>query len=350
MDEPFEGLTYRFTTKIAKPRERFDAWRSDVGALFDISDLDGEDVSYDSQFGFTLLDQMMFGGRDWLRPASPVTHAMSRDPRKIRTDGLDHYYLQLQISETLRGQAGDASVHVGPGDLCLLDLAAPFALEVTTGNTICMVIPRDMLPAGVASLHGRSLRGGLGGLLADHLHSLRRHLPGLTRAEAPYAIQATKTMLLACLMPTSDTLAQAGSELDAALVGRIRRYIDETLMSPDLSPDRICREVGISRSKLYRLFEPTGGVMRLIQRKRLRRARQALANPLEPRARIGDVAWRHGFANEKHFSRLFKTEFGHSPSEIPALDQEADGPSAVEDRGTDEGHRSFGDWLQVFMS
>ncbi|MGY5778515.1 helix-turn-helix transcriptional regulator [Rhizobium sp. LEGMi135b] len=87
------------------------------------------------------------------------------------------------------------------------------------------------------------------------------------------------------------------------------------MLDVDLTPDRICREVGLSRAKLYQLFEGSGGVMRQIQRRRLHRAYQMLANPNRPQPHIAEIAWRHGFSNEKYFYRLFKTEFGHTPRE-----------------------------------
>ncbi|VWC55384.1 AraC family transcriptional regulator [Burkholderia lata] len=55
--------------------------------------------------------------------------------------------------------------------------------------------------------------------------------------------------------------------------------------------------------------------MRLVQRTRLLCIRNMLADPTRPRTRIADLAWRYGFASDKHFSRSFKAEFGHSPRE-----------------------------------
>ncbi|WP_414440104.1 helix-turn-helix domain-containing protein [Burkholderia sp. 22PA0106] len=351
MSATSEGLSYRFSTAYAPERERFDAWRADTGALFDIGMLEDDHVPYDSQFDFTLLDQLMFGGRQWLRPDHQVEHAMSRSPQRIRSDGLDGYYLQLQISETLYGTAGrNITMNIGPGDMCLLDLATPFDLKVTTGDTICMVLPRDLLPAGAASLHGRSLSHGMGALLADYLRSLRRNIPQVSADEMSYAIQATKNMLVACLAPTLDTLKQAETELDAMFVNRVKDYIERHLLSSDLTPDSICKAMGISRSKLYRLFEPTGGVARLIQHKRLHRARNVLIDPTARRMRISEVAWRHGFVNEKHFSRLFKEKFGATPSEISAREFRRDSVWTQASAEQAAAATNFSEWMRAFVS
>ncbi len=345
-----EGLSYRFSTAYAPAHERFDVWREDTGALFDIGMLEEQRVPYDSQFDFTLLDQIMFGGRHWLNPDHQVEHAMSRSAQRIRSDGLDGYYLQLQITETLSGTAGSLSMHVGPGEICLLDLAAPFDLKVTTGDTICMVIPRDLLPAGAASLHGRTLKHGMGAMLADYLRSLRRNMPQLAGAEMPYAVQASKNMLVACLAPGIESMKQAETELDAMFVNRVKDYIEQHLLSPDLNPDRICKAMGISRSKLYRLFEPTGGVARLIQHKRLHRARNVLIDPLARRMRISEVAWRHGFVNEKHFSRLFKDKFGCTPSEIAAREFQRGSRYANAPADQIVAATNFSEWMRAFVT
>ena len=55
--------------------------------------------------------------------------------------------------------------------------------------------------------------------------------------------------------------------------------------------------------------------MRQIQRKRLHRAYQLLADPSKSKPHIAELAWSHGFSNEKYFYRLFKAEFGHTPGE-----------------------------------
>jgi AraC-like DNA-binding protein len=287
----------------------------------------------------------MFGGRNWLHPENNVVHGMARSRQKIRADGLDAYYLQLQIGETIRGYAGEAAARIAPGDLCLLDLASPFDLEVTTGDTVCMVIPRDILPARVADLHGRSLMGGMGNILSDYLFSLRKNLASLSADEFLHASHATKHVLQACLAPTRESVRQAETELDKVTVNRIKAFIDTNLLSPDLSPDRICREMAISRAKLYRLLEPTGGVMCLIQCKRLHRARRKLMDPFSPRTRISEIAWQHGFVSESHFTRLFSKKFGCSPREMASLKL-----TRFKIRSTDgapTGHANLGEWMRT---
>jgi AraC-like DNA-binding protein len=171
-------------------------------------------------------------------------------------------------------------------------------------------------------------------LLSDYLISLRKNLPNLSHDGFAQASHATKNVLPACLAPTQERFRQAETELNAVLVVRIKRYIDKNLLSPDLGPNTICREMAISRAKLYRLFEPSGGVAREIQRKRLLRARMRLLDPAAPRMRISEIAWEHGFVSESHFSRVFNKTFGCSPREMESLKEGRHITRASEDANT----------------
>ncbi|WP_395322688.1 helix-turn-helix domain-containing protein [Variovorax sp. UC74_104] len=55
--------------------------------------------------------------------------------------------------------------------------------------------------------------------------------------------------------------------------------------------------------------------MRQIRRRRLRHAYHVLSDPQRQDVRIAEIAWSHGFSDEKYFYRLFKAEFGHTPKE-----------------------------------
>jgi len=56
------------------------------------------------------------------------------------------------------------------------------------------------------------------------------------------------------------TAAASGVAIPLASFVTIRRFIDRNLKSPELSPEMIARNFGLSRASLYRLFEPGGGI------------------------------------------------------------------------------------------
>jgi AraC-like DNA-binding protein len=103
------------------------------------------------------------------------------------------------------------------------------------------------------------------------------------------------------------------SAVEDSMRERVARYIQRRLESSDLCPESVFRDVGISRSRLYRLFEETGGVANYIRLCRLRKAREALLSPSPPR--VSNIAYQFGFTSHAHFSRVFKRYFGCTPRE-----------------------------------
>jgi AraC-like DNA-binding protein len=94
-----------------------------------------------------------------------------------------------------------------------------------------------------------------------------------------------------------------------------RQIVARNLAAPDLGPAKLGRELGMSRSKLYRLFEPVGGVAAFIQKERLRKAMELLNAGSEQRP-ICVIATEVGFPDHSTFSRAFRREFGVSPRDV----------------------------------
>lgn len=82
-----------------------------------------------------------------------------------------------------------------------------------------------------------------------------------------------------------------------------------------ITPESIGRALGVSRSRLYALLKPHGGVRRFVQGRRLLWVHAALAAP-GPRKSIMALAERYGFGSHAHLSRAFRQQFGYSPSDV----------------------------------
>jgi AraC-like DNA-binding protein len=331
----------RFSTRKIPERERFDLWVA--GSHCDCRLRDRDSISFSGEASGAALGSLILSERKWSDPQRSASYEVRRTARRIRTDGHDFYRF------TIFSQAADLEGAKQPGELILLDAAQPLEGVVEPGQSISLALPRDALPRHAERWHGRALSSGIGRLLNDHLRSLSRNLPVLRERDVPYVVESTLQLLTAAVMPTANTVRQASAPIRDALVNRVLRYIDMNLLEADLTPDRICRDIGLSRAKLYQLFEGSGGVMRQIQRKRLQRVYRLLANPNRARARIAEIAWRHGFSNEKYFYRLFKAEFGHTPNETVATTS-GGRPRALttdRDRGPAEIGRPF-DWTLPF--
>jgi AraC-like DNA-binding protein len=112
---------------------------------------------------------------------------------------------------------------------------------------------------------------------------------------------------------------------DSLQLAKAIDFIERNLTSRDLTPARVADAVHVSRSTLYRMFGPTGGVNRYIVRARLDRAWKVLAEEARAR-RVSEVAFDLGFQSEAHFCRVFRRTFGVTPGHINGVAHSAAEP------------------------
>jgi len=210
-----------------------------------------------------------------------------------------------------------------PGDIQIVDLAQPHESKAANSASIAITVSRDLITEMISpriDLHGIVLRGdrGAGALLADYMKSLFHRLGELDANQAPFAARATAHMIAACATATVSSV-QDRSPTNALVVDRLKRYIEENLASHDLSPRSLSERFRISRTQLYRIFEPLGGVAGYIQTRRLDRAFGLLRNPFSRNRPVSDIAYSAGFSNLAHFATAFRRAFGLSPSELRAV-------------------------------
>lgn len=318
----------RFDSAQTAGEGRFAAWQEVIGVVFDVAPLTREGLEgfeasvHASHLGQLLLVEHSFGAQQFSRRAA-----------RIARDGLDHYLVQCYHRGGFIGQCdGEQDIQVGAGDIAVFALDRTQHTLAQASRGVSLIVPRtlvdDAFGHATPDLHGRVLGAGnpLGGLLGDHVASLQRHLPAVTQADTPALAQATAHMLAACLRPDKNTWGQAQQALQGVTLERIQQHIARQLRAPNsaaLAPQALADAFGISRSQLYRLFEPLGGVAHYVQRRRLLKAFHDLTHPLKRRLRIAEIAARLGFVSEAHFSRAFRAAFGITPSDARAMGQTA---------------------------
>jgi len=101
------------------------------------------------------------------------------------------------------------------------------------------------------------------------------------------------------------------------LLQKIYDHIDLHLGSAELSPSSIAAAHYISTRHLHTLFNQSGTtVSTWIRERRLERARADLLDPMLAERPVWVIAAGWGFPDPAHFSRVFKTAYGISPSEL----------------------------------
>jgi AraC-like DNA-binding protein len=337
---------YRFTTTDAPENQRFNAWAAAISTCDYELSADAP-APFDVEFRAMRFGPFVLVSHQWLRHDHFVSYRAIRTQRKIRADGVDHFYLVLQLAGSSVGERGRSREPADRGALHLFDMSRPFDCMSMAGDMVGLMIRRDLLHSLQPGRCGDLVDSAMGAILAEHLLTLRRNMENLDAGDMPYVMRATNNLLRAGLMRSDDASERGLSQGDLASIGRARQFIDANMLQPDLTPGKISDAIGVSRAKLYQLFQGNGGIMRQVQRQRLDRAYDVLTDPDMPRARISDIAWRHGFADEKYFSRIFRTRFGCMPSEAMNLRWVHRPARNAVEAGTAQYGPTFVQWLKT---
>ena len=123
------------------------------------------------------------------------------------------------------------------------------------------------------------------------------------------------------LMATSYAMAFDAALADSSAVSarkiQARQYIDAHLRDPGLTPATVAAALGISARYLRMLF--CGGeenASRYILRRRLQECARQLSSALWRDSTITAIAFSLGFNSAAHFTRVFRNEYGATPSQF----------------------------------
>ena len=95
---------------------------------------------------------------------------------------------------------------------------------------------------------------------------------------------------------------------------KLKVIIEENINDPNLSPDQLASELGVSRTKLYRDLKRIDGysLSDYVRHVRLEKAAYLLANST---LNIQEIMNEVGFINSSHFTKIFKLKYGMTPTE-----------------------------------
>ena len=283
---------------------------------------DGED-HFDEYFTFTNLFKFSriapppfhARGRFWDLGSVVITeHTMgpvhaSRGPSELSIAPADHVTLMIICEGSLTHEAEEVATGLA-GNVFLFDYSRTcnYWTEGHGGATINL--PRALIESryGRLTVHGLLPPSPQTRLFGDLVRSLVRTLPDVEPANvatvATLAHQIVLTVLAQHAPPPSP----------GSVRSRVHAYIEEQPPGT-LDVARMATALGLSRSKLYRLFEREGGVYAYDRRRRLQLLHFAL---LEESRNIplGTLAARYGFFERSAVARQFRAQFGYSMTEV----------------------------------
>jgi AraC-like DNA-binding protein len=213
---------------------------------------------------------------------------------------------------------GGRELALKAGDVVLWDGMEPTEVEIAEAfYKRTLLFPRDQVVAvcpRLAELRALpSLDGnGTARLLVRYMNALALELPQMDPAASAAAATAALELLRAAVEPSLPTDRAAAR---AAMRAEIGRYVRTHLQDPALGPASIAGAYAMSVRALHALFEDVdASVAGLVRSERLRRCLEDLQRANG--GSVTDIAFRWGFCDAAHFSRVFKREFGATPSEV----------------------------------
>lgn len=239
------------------------------------------------------------------------TQRLQRDRRRVEA-GPDHYIVQLYRSGRFQGTVGGKPVSASAGTVTLIGRRHLLDGMLDRADAIGIAVPCTRLHGLPLEAHGLLFDAARNRLLAARISDIYRRLPTTRADEAPALADEFVAFLHRLLDPSPAADVLDGRELNGALLALARTIVQENLSRPMLSPEFIAGQMQVSRSKLYRLFEPEGGVMHFVQGERLAAVRDALADPMERRT-ISRLAEVFAFNTISQLSRSFRNRYGAPP-------------------------------------
>jgi len=301
-----------FSTRDHAPRHQFDAWIGWFDSVFDVAidepagGFEAESTTWSLDgFGLSIVD-------------APSLRAL-RSKTLVRRNPVDHWVITLGQHRTT-GQGGDVTLDIPARVPFVVSLGREMISDRARDTRLQLYLPRDTfseLAPALDAMQGQALDTALGKLLGEYIALLQRNLTELAPEDLPRLTNAMRSMVFACVAPSADHAARAASLIDLSRREKVRRAVERHLHATSLGPDTLCREVGMSRTQLYRLLNDDGGVARYIQRRRLLQAYADLSNPANSRS-ITEIADALCFPDASSFSRAFKHEFGMTPRDVRA--------------------------------
>ena len=137
------------------------------------------------------------------------------------------------------------------------------------------------------------------------LQSVLRNLIGLKRSLQEDNVSVTLTEITDRNDPGHDD----------QFIRKLLSLVDANIDDDQFGIEEVCEALGISRAQIYRKFKSITDMTphNYLRSYRLQKAKQLLT---AAKLNVSEAAYRTGFKNVSHFSRIFSREFGKHPSEV----------------------------------
>lgn len=285
------------------------------------------DPAHDTPFEVDLSLSMLPGLQ---MAAGRLTGARSRRTRALVDDEADDAALIVNLKGRHMIEQRGREVVLGDGEAVLVSWADPSRLtHQPPGEALALRFPKARLAPllrGTGESYMRMIPSG-----TEALGLLTRYTALAWDARTTGSLELQQLMashiydLMAVLVGATPDAAQIaqGRGVRAARLQAIKDDIERSLDQPDLSVAALAGRHGCTERCVQRLFEAEGTTFtEYLLGRRVARTHRMLTDPRHQDEKISTVAYTCGFGDVSYFNRVFRRQYGLSPSDVRAQARE----------------------------
>lgn len=306
----------KYSTASADPADRKRYWNEAVSDTYFSLDL-------------TFKNGPQFDGRlnDWSLGALSMSrlesHALlyRRHKRHLLHERDESYLITVPERSDVHFVQDGREAHCKPGQFLVERSHLPYEFSYGEANTLWVLkVPSDILrsrivmPERLASL-GFDATQGTGALFVDVMRLVAARLGEMDDSARAMSGKHLVDLLAMAISADGRTLNPNASSVQMAHLHRVENFIRLNLASSALNPHTIAGACGISVRYLHQLFSSQGrSVSEWVKLQRLLMCKQMLSDP-NCHKKVSEIAYEWGFSDQAQFSRLYRAQFGVTPTE-----------------------------------
>jgi AraC-like DNA-binding protein len=310
----WSGVTVDEAKRPAGP-EPAEFWREQLGAAF--GQLVPEPVMTSRPQGkLTGVDL----GRLTAHKVSGTPQLIRRTQRAVRQEPFDRFKMSVVVRGRLTVHQNGGEAVVEPGEMIIYDTSRPYDLRFDgMWTTAVIAFPRNSLGLPTHILNEALLCSlpssvGTGAVLSSFVSEAVRQAEAIGLSAAERLGEAGLQLVAGTL---SESGLRKGNAYEDAARMRVLAYIRAHLDNPQLSHATVAAAHHMGSRSLDRLFEHEPlSVTGYIRSSRLNAVRLDLKDPLLANRSIAAIAARWCFFDQAHFTRVFRAQFGTTPSAV----------------------------------
>ena len=304
------------------PSRRFAAWRDVIAHTYMAVDMNR--LKWEGPFNGQ-VEIVTIGSVELSRMTVTGSRVAYRKAAHIARGGGDKFFVTLPLKGRICYSHCGRDVTLDTESLYLVDANQPTSATYPDEHQVINVsIPGDLLRTRVGVPedycgHRFAADAGAAQVVKTVVISLFEEADKIRPDLLSEFGERVVDLVALALTSGSADFGETSRSVRWAHLMRAQRYVEAHLADPDLHPQAIADELGVSvryMGKIFELSKQTAGEW--ILQRRLERTRRALASASFAHRTISDIAYAAGFNDYVHFSHAFRRRYGSSPRQFRA--------------------------------